>query len=226
MPDLEERIPPEERDIARRVSAVRTLRLGRGPWMARGAEAEEADPPFAWLVVDGALTATVRMAARESARLLGPGDIVSPRRRPDHLLAVEVDFSALQPTTLAALDRRYLTMAQRWPGLTLALHERLAEDAVRGSVLTAIGHLPRVEMRVLALLWHLADRFGRMAPDAVVLPLALTHAQLGRLVGARRPTVTIALQNLRDAGDVARRADGTWWVSAASRDKLAAWAED
>lgn len=212
--------------MARRVSAVRTVRLDPGPWMPPDTAEDGEDAPFAWLVVDGALTATVRMAGRESARLVGPGDLVSPRRRAEHLLAVELGWSALQPTTLASLDRRYLTMAQRWPALMLAVHERLADDAVRGSVLTAIGHLPRVEMRVLALLWHLADRFGRMAPDAVVLPLALTHAQLGRLVGARRPTVTIALQNLRDAGDVARRADGTWWVSAASRDKLAAWADD
>ena len=55
----------------------------------------------------------------------------------------------------------------------------------------AILALPRVESRVLAILWHLADVFGSVNADGVLVPLKLTHERLGRLVGAQRPTVTL-----------------------------------
>jgi CRP-like cAMP-binding protein len=68
----------------------------------------------------------------------------------------------------------------------------------------SIGSHVRVDVRVLAYLWHLADRFGVVKPGAVKLDLPLTHAVLARLVGARRPTVTTALQRLIQLGYVAR----------------------
>lgn len=221
-PTLEQFIPEEDRDLARRVCQVPAIHLTPGRWQPRPSTGA-GDDPFALLVVDGALTSTLRIAGRESARVLGPGDIFDPARRAGGLLTVEIDWNALQPTTLAALDHRYLAMARRWPPLTVALQQRLCDEANRTAVLAAIAHLPRVELRVLALMWHLADRFGREEPgDGRHLPLSLTHAQLGRLVGAQRPTVTIALQALRESGDLDRRGDGTWSLTAGSRDKLAA----
>ena len=41
-----------------------------------------------------------------------------------------------------------------------------------------------------------AEVLGRSA-DGIVLSLPLTQEQLGRLVGARRPTVSLALRSLR-----------------------------
>jgi CRP-like cAMP-binding protein len=61
-----------------------------------------------------------------------------------------------------------------------------------------------VDVRVLAYLWHLADRFGVVLPGAVRLDIPLTHAVLARLVGARRPTVTTALQRLIQLGYLRR----------------------
>ena len=85
----------------------------------------------------------------------------------------------------------------------------------------AIAQLGRVDLRVLALLWHLADRWGTVTPDGVVLPLRLTHALLGRLVGAQRPTVTLALAQLGGAGDVSRREDGAFVLRPGSVEQLA-----
>jgi CRP/FNR family transcriptional regulator, cyclic AMP receptor protein len=65
-----------------------------------------------------------------------------------------------------------------------------------------------VEQRLLVALWHMADRWGRVAPDGVVLDLRLTHETLASVVGARRPTVTLGLQHLAADGSVVRRADG------------------
>jgi hypothetical protein len=44
----------------------------------------------------------------------------------------------------------------------------------------------------------------------VIVPLALTHRILGQLVGARRPTVSTALSELADRGELVRRPDGSW----------------
>jgi CRP-like cAMP-binding protein len=74
----------------------------------------------------------------------------------------------------------------------------------------ALSHLTRVEVRLLALFWHLADRWGRVASDGVLVPLRLTHQTLAALVGAQRPSVTTALGGLADSGRVTRRDDGGW----------------
>jgi CRP/FNR family cyclic AMP-dependent transcriptional regulator len=64
-----------------------------------------------------------------------------------------------------------------------------------------------VDRRLLTLFWHLAERWGRVGTDGVVVPLALTHRMLGLLVGARRPTVSSAL---RERDELVRGLDGSW----------------
>ena len=58
------------------------------------------------------------------------------------------------------------------------------------------------------LLWTLAERWGRVGPHGVRLPLSLPHRTLATLVGARRPSVTTALTGLARAGLVERVRDG------------------
>ena len=74
----------------------------------------------------------------------------------------------------------------------------------------AIAHLKRIDDRLLALLWCLAERWGRVSPDGVVVALRLPHRTLGSLVGARRPSVPTALGQLMARGEVERRPDGGW----------------
>jgi CRP-like cAMP-binding protein len=74
----------------------------------------------------------------------------------------------------------------------------------------ALSHLNRVDVRLLAFFWHLADRWGRVGPEGVIVPLRLTHRTLAQLVGAQRPSVTTALGALAGEGRVTRRDDGTW----------------
>ena len=79
----------------------------------------------------------------------------------------------------------------------------------------AISQLHRVDRRLLALFWHLAERWGRMTADGVVLPMTLSHRMLGQLIGARRPTVPTALGELARRGDIRRCDDGTWLLTRA-----------
>ena len=72
----------------------------------------------------------------------------------------------------------------------------------------AICQLPRVEDRVLAILWLLAESWGRVSAEGVLLPIDLTHQALGELIGAKRPTVTLAVGQLARRGAAERRTAG------------------
>ena len=71
-----------------------------------------------------------------------------------------------------------------------------------------ICQLPRVDQRVLAVMWLLAESWGQVTPGGIRLPLTLTHETLGALVGARRPTVTLALRKLSDEGSIVHQDSG------------------
>jgi DNA-binding transcriptional ArsR family regulator len=61
-----------------------------------------------------------------------------------------------------------------------------------------------------------------VTPAGVVITVHLTHAMLGRLVGARRPTVSLALKALADEGLIVRREDGSWLLCQPALDGLQA----
>jgi DNA-binding IclR family transcriptional regulator len=65
-------------------------------------------------------------------------------------------------------------------------------------------------MRLLVILWYYADRWGRVTPEGVLLPLRMTHGLLARVVGARRPSVSTALGRLQERGLVERTDNGQW----------------
>jgi CRP/FNR family cyclic AMP-dependent transcriptional regulator len=90
------------------------------------------------------------------------------------------------------------------------LFDRLSERSMRLATTQAISQLTRVDRRLKALFWHLAERWGRVGGEGVVIPLALTHRILGQLVGARRPTVSTALSELALRDELVRRVDGSW----------------
>jgi hypothetical protein len=83
----------------------------------------------------------------------------------------------------------------------------------------AISQRPRVEDRLVALFWHFADRWGRRRSADIAIDLPLTHEALGRLIGARRPTVSLGLRQLSDDGLLRREGD-SWVLSIASVEAL------
>lgn len=213
-------IPAADLGLAERVLVLPRLDLDAGAWTPpTPADADAA--PLA-LMTDGLVGRRVGLGERVATQLLGPGDVFDPwAGSADDLLPRSVRWSALVPATIAVLDVRFATAAQRWPDLSRTVQARLAALGERLAVHMAICQLPRVEERVLALLWHLAERFGRVAPDGVVLGLRLTHRMIGELVGAQRPTVSLALTSLLEDGLVVRREEGSLVLDAASRGRFA-----
>ena len=165
---------------------------------------------FGALVVSGMLVSHLRVGEQAGMRILGPGDVVSAGTVPASMLLVDSGCRAVSTTRVAMLGKDVLVGAHRWPRLVAGLHARTAEQIERVAVQLAICQLPRVEDRLLALFWLLAEQWGRVTPGGTVLPLALTHETLGALVGARRPTVTLALGDLSERGAVLRQ--GRAWL--------------
>src|SRR5205807_7363295 len=111
---------------------------------------------------------------------------------------------------LAILDERVTALIGRRPQLLVNFSERLLRRARAATYLMVVSHLPRVEDRVLATLWHIASSWGRVTPDGVCIPFRLTHEVLGEIVGAHRPSITVAMQTLQSRGQLRRSASGSY----------------
>jgi CRP/FNR family cyclic AMP-dependent transcriptional regulator len=210
-PDLGALLSDARRIEAERELIVRTHRLAVGPWDVSRLSGASADH-VGLLILDGVLARELVVADHVSAELLGPGDLVRPWRSGARsgLLPVDALWSVLSTLNVAVLDRRFAVEAARYPEITAALFDRLSERSVRLATTQAISQLTRVDRRLKALFWHLAERWGRVTGEGVVVPLALTHRILGQIVGARRPTVSTALSELADRSELTRRPDGSW----------------
>src|SRR4051795_9520426 len=210
-PDLGALLSEVRREQAQRELVVRTRRLAVGPWEVSRLAGASADH-LGLLIVTGVLSRELIVAEHVSAELLGPGDLVRPWQGASGvgLLAVQARWSVLAPLTVAVLDRRFAAQLAPYPEITAALFDRLSERSLRLATTQAISQLTRVDRRLTALFWHLAERWGRVSGDGVIVPLALTHRILGQLVGARRPTVSTALSELAERNELVRRPDGSW----------------
>jgi hypothetical protein len=213
-PDLGQLMSPERREAAERALRVQVTTFAVGEWDA--GRLADADPThLGLLIVEGVLAREVVLEDTVSTELLGPGDVV----RPWHIeglpvmLPVEIRWNALSGVRLALLDRRVAALMAQFPEISAVIVDRLSERAQRLTITQAISQLNRVDRRLLALFWHLAERWGRVARDGIAVPLVLSHRLIGELVGARRPTVSTALGELAREGQLVRRDDGTWLLT-------------
>jgi CRP/FNR family cyclic AMP-dependent transcriptional regulator len=188
---------------------VATVRLEEGSWSPQALTRVGHDA-FALLVCEGLIVRELELAGTLAADLLGPGDIMPVGQAAEPLLITHERWHVSGAAKIALLDSRVLPGLHAATALSARLIARAARQGARAAEQRAISQLPRVELRIRAVLWHLADRWGRMGASGVVVPIELTHAALGHLVGARRSTITLALGELNRVGMVVRRDDGAW----------------
>jgi CRP/FNR family cyclic AMP-dependent transcriptional regulator len=212
-PELGQLLSEERREAAERELRVRVTSFPIGEW--DGGRLAEVDPAhLGLLVAEGVLAREVMLGDTVSTELLGQGDIIRPwRANSPELLGVVVRWNALTPIRLALIDRRTAAVLGRYPEVSTMIADRLTGRANRLSITQAISQLNRVDRRLLALFWHLAERWGRVSRDGIAVPLVLSHRLIGELVGARRPTVSTALAELAREGELIRREDGTWLLT-------------
>ena len=220
-PDLAELLDADELERARRDALARVQQLSPGAWDVH--VAREADVHHrGFLIVDGLLSRDVDVLGRRCVELIGPGDVMRPwswDEEGSHVQA-EVGWTVLEPTRLAVLDHGLVMRIVPWPQLGLELFNRGTRRAHHLAVALAIAHHQRVDDRLLLTLWHLAERWGRVHSDGIVLALPLGHQRLADLVGAHRPTVTSAIGDLTRTGAISRRDNGDWVLHGAPPEQL------
>ncbi len=204
----------EELAVARRYAVADVVELPQGRHHPR--DLFQGEGLLGLLVLDGLMVRQVAVADRRCGELVGPGALLRPwddfgQTAP---LPFEVNWRVIEDTQLARLDRRFLATTVHWPALIEAVTARALERAHTLAFNVAIHCLRHVHLRLLVLLWHLADRFGKVTPEGTHVPLALSHSDLAELVGAARPSVSVALKQLADEGWAWRHpTDGTWMLS-------------
>ena len=219
-PELALRVPPEQVDRARDALVAHVLVLEAGSWEPPLGPAERRG--LGYLVLGGILACDVLLAGNTSTELLGEGDVLQPTTAmaDDRLVRCHVLWRVVEPVRLATLGEPFARRLGEWPQVQAALFERAIRHSLHMSINQALLQLSPVETRLLVVFWYLAERWGRVTPDGIVLRLRLSHQLLGQLVGSRRASVTTALRRVIESGMVVRRTDGTWLLRGAPPDEL------
>jgi CRP/FNR family cyclic AMP-dependent transcriptional regulator len=210
-PDLGEGLAAERELLARRHLVARLERVDAGRWSPR-VNQFGAMEGLGLLIVEGLALRQITLGHRAAAELLGPGDLLRPWEDDGEHAAYPFDasFRILEPLSLAVLDREVTQRLLHFPEIVSRLMGRVMIRSRRVAGYLVIAQLPSVDTRLHVALWHMADRFGRVRPDGVVVPLHLTHAMLGLIVGARRPSVTAAMGRLVERRLVEPLDQGGW----------------
>lgn len=165
------------------------------------------------LVLDGLLSRRLLLGGRSSIDLLGPGDLIRPWQEdePSGPLMRAILWRALSPVRTAVIDGEAVRMlSAAAPSVLAALVSRIVDRNHALSERLAIAQMPVLRIRIMALLWHLADRWGRVEPGRTVIPLRLSHSVLAELLAAQRPSVSVALAGLVTEHHVGRGDEGFW----------------
>lgn len=198
--DLAEEFDLRARTAARQLATVRVLDADVGgcdlsSWL------DAARPGPGLLILDGLIASETQVGDRTATELLGAGDLLQPPvQSVDDLLERTDEWRALSPTRFGLLNADFADRVRPFPQIGQALLRRAGKRISEVDALRAITSQPRLEARLVLLLWHLAARWGRVEPAGIRLCLPLTHRLLGQLVAAERPSISHALKRLADAG--------------------------
>jgi hypothetical protein len=208
-PALAVNLSGQAAEHAAALALARSEWLPPGPWAA-AVSVDEQPGHMGMLVLEGMVARHARLLDRVATELLGAGDLLRPWQPDDSapFTAADSSWDVLLPTHVAVLDRNFTSIAGRWPEVVAAVAGRAMRRSRDLALSMAVSQIPNVHARLLAVLWHLALRWGSVDGDGLVIPVRLTHDLLGRLVSARRQTTTMALGVLVERGLVSRSAEG------------------
>jgi CRP/FNR family cyclic AMP-dependent transcriptional regulator len=209
-PEILASVQAEDRPLAERMLML-PLASARDEDLA-DAISTQTPGAFGFLIVDGVVLKETSLAHRSALELLGAGDVLAPPLTASYQLESRAvsRYVAHGRVSLAAIEAHFRKARDRWPGIGDFLHDRLARQTHRASMHLAMLHQPRIEDRLIALFADLAERFGHVTGEGILIDLPLTHDLIGGLVASRRPTVTLALHKLASEGMLERLEDNRW----------------
>ena len=214
-PDLAAFLSHEEREVAQRLTAP-LIELPAGAFSLPELGSETG--AFAAILIDGIVLNHLGVGEQQALRLLGPGDALTLFGR-GQISWLRTSWEAAGTIVVVMLDDHFLAAVRQLPRLLSGLQARLADQLERLSAHMVVCQLPRVSDRVLALLWLLAESWGRVTGSGTIVPIALTHDTLGELIGARRSTVTLAVTELTERGALIR-SDRGWLLLERPQDPV------
>jgi CRP-like cAMP-binding protein len=214
-PDLAVGLEPDRLLAARRRAVARVIEVEPPGWDVSVLDDSAEAGWLGLFILSGVLLRRVQVGRRSACELLGPGDLIRPWDTDGNYdpLPTTVDWLALRTTRLAVLDHHFVLRIAPWPVISGRIVARIAQRARYLALTQAVTHLPRASDRLLVLFWLLAERWGKVTPEGVSLTLPVTHEVLSMLVGARRPTVTLALQRLSQADQLIREGRHRWLLT-------------
>ncbi len=210
-PELLRDLTEKQRELAERrvVVPIETWRVGP-------MGAPTGDGGLGVLLVQGLVRRRTQVVERSGARrtgieLLGSGDVLRPH---EELESRPIDYKSSWDVLLeargAVIDAETTALLGQIPGVLPQLFASMVRRSRYLSLQMAIGRMRGVEDRVVTMLWLLAARWGSRHGVETRIDLPLSHETLGDLIGAARPSVTLAVGRLRESGALGREGGG--WV--------------
>ena len=206
-PDLAAGLAEEERAIAAQALPVRVAALRKGIWQP------DLTPPepghLGYLLVKGLLVRRIEVAQGASIELLGHGELLRPWQE-DTSSFCRSSWEVVESATVAQLNAQLTRSLSQWPALIANLVERSIRRSRALAADAAAANIIGLEERLLMALWQLAETWGEAKKDGVHLSIRLPHRLLAELMGARRPSITSALAELKNSGRLVSASDGAW----------------
>jgi CRP/FNR family transcriptional regulator, cyclic AMP receptor protein len=205
-PELGSALGQDQREAAEIGLQAPIVAISPGSW--EPPTEAEADG-FGYLVVEGMLLRRVAIEGGCSVELLSSGDCLLPWREEPASFS-RADWQVIDRARLAVLDLRPGSVISRWPAIAATIAGRAVDRSRRLALQSAIMSIVGIEDRLHALLWGLAERWGQVVPEGTLVEINVPQVVLAEMVGARRPTVSLALGNLREQGLVEFDGSGRW----------------
>jgi CRP-like cAMP-binding protein len=175
---------------------------------------------FGLMVLEGLLFAELGAGRASIGSLLGRDDVLAPAAMRERALTDDCRWRALTPIRAAVLDDEFVARAGRSPHTLGSLIDRATRTTNWTLSTSLAASAPLVEDRLLLLFALLGERWGRVTGEGVALRLPLTHAMLGAMCGARRPSVTVALHALEQDGLIECCGKGRWLLHGSRSEEV------
>ena len=185
------------------------VEIGRGHWESTAFESPDPGG-YGLLVLSGFLVRRVGQGRRFGAELLGPGDLLRPWQTVGTAASIpfEPDWTAITDTEIAVLGGTFARRVSPYPQVAT----QLVAQGPAALPLSGDQHGDRAstadrDAAAHALLASCRS-LGADEVEGATLDMPLTHALLGDLIAARRPTVSTAMAALARDGRVERAPQG------------------
>ena len=208
-PGLRERLDDDEAAQLDAALVAEGIELETGEWAPDRSPHERGH--LGYLIVEGLMLRELLVAGAMSIEVLNSGDLLRPWLE-DSASFVEARWEVVEPVRLAVLSPDVASSLCGSPVLVEEIVDRGLRRSRSLAVHAAIENIRGLDRRLLVLFWHLAEHWGHLEHDGVLVPLDLTHESIARLVGARRPSVTTALNTLSREGKLVRERPRGWLI--------------